>query len=73
MLFNRDPPKQAEEVIFSKRNIKAPHSPVVFNNAPVVQSSYWNYLVVYIDDKLNFAHHIKKKVTKANKDIAVVK
>ena len=37
MLFNPDPQKQAQEVIFSRKTIKAPHLPVVFNNVPVVQ------------------------------------
>ena len=39
MLFNPDPQKQVQEVIFSRKTIKAPHLSVVFNNVPVVQSS----------------------------------
>ena len=73
MLFNPDPQKQAQEVIFSRKTIKAPHLSVVFNNVPAVQSSCQKHLGVYLDQKLNFTHHIKEKVTKANKGIAVIK
>ena len=73
MLFNRGPPKQAQEVIFSERNARVPHPSVVFNNVALVQLPHQNYLCVYIDENLGFAHHIKEKVTKANKSIAVIK
>ena len=70
MLFNPGPQKQAQEVIFSRTTIEAPHLSVVFNNVPVVQSSCQKHLGVYLDQKLNFTHYIKEKVTKANKGIA---
>ena len=37
-IFNPDPQKQAQEVIFSKKNIKAPH-PSDVSNVLVMQSS----------------------------------
>ena len=73
MLFNLEPQKQVQEVIFYRQNIKAPHLSVVFNNVPVVQSSCQKHLGVYLDQKLNFTHQIKEKLTKANKGIAVIK
>ena len=73
ILFNPDPQKQTQEVMFSRKTIKAPHLSVVFNNFSVVQSSCQKHLGVYLDQKLNFTHHIKEKVTKANKGIAVIK
>ena len=73
MLFNSDPQKQAQEVISSRKPIKAPHVSVALNNVPVVQSSCQKHLGVYLDQKLNFTHHIKEKVTKANTGIAVIK
>ena len=73
MLFNPDPQKQAQEVIFSKKTIKTTHSQIAFNNVAVVQSSYQKHLGVYLHQKLNFTHHIKEKVNKANKSIAVIK
>ena len=57
----------------SRKTIKTPHLSVVFNNVPVVQSSCQKHLGVYLDQKLNFTHRIKEKVTKANKGIAVIK
>ena len=39
----------------------------------MVQSSYQKHLGIYLDQKLNFTHHIKEKVIKANKGIAVIK
>ena len=38
-----------------------------------MQSSYQKHLGIYLDQKLNFTHHIKEKVIKANKGIAVIK
>ena len=37
-----------------------------------MQSSYQKHLGVYLDQNLNFTHHIKEKITKVNKGIAVV-
>ena len=49
MLFNNpDSQKQAQQVIFSKKTLKHLLS-VVFNNVPVVQSSYQQHLSVYLD------------------------
>ena len=44
-----------------------------FNKTPVVVCSYQKYLGVFLDKKLNFQHHIKKKITKASKGIGVIK
>ena len=38
-----------------------------------MQSSYQKHLGIYLHQKLNFTHHIKEKVNKANKSIAVIK
>ena len=35
-------------------------------NTPVVHSPCQKHLSVYLDEKLNFANHIKEKVSKAN-------
>ena len=71
MLFDQGPQKQTQKFIFSKKTIKAPHLSVVFN-FPVVQSSHQKHLGVCLDQKLNLTHHIKEKVTKANKGYAVI-
>ena len=39
----------------------------------MVQSSYQKHLGVSLDQKSDFTHHIKEKVTKGNKNIAIFK
>ena len=44
MLFNPDLTKQAQEVIFSRKNIKTDHPIVCFNEAPVVHTACQKHL-----------------------------
>ena len=46
---------------------------VNFNNSPVVQSTYQKHLGLYLDEKLNFFHHIKEKISKVYRGIGVIK
>ena len=48
MSFNRDPTKQAQEVIFSPKAKEIYHPPLVFNSCSVSQSSPQNNLVLYL-------------------------
>ena len=73
MSFNLDQNKQAREVIFSKKTGKSSHPLIYFNNVPVSCVSFQKHLGVYLDKKLNFNHHIKKKMSKAMKGIGVIK
>ena len=43
------------------------------NKTPVTQSSSQKHLGIHLDEKLNFIHHIKEKISKANKGIGVIK
>ena len=52
---------------------KSFHSQIPFNNVPCSCASFQKHLGIYLDEKLNFNHHIKKKVTKAMKGIGVIK
>ena len=54
MSFNPDVSKQAQEVIFSRKQAKSVHPDLVFNNTPVHQTHYQKHLGVYLDTKLNF-------------------
>ena len=63
MLFNPDITKQAQEVIFSRKNTKNDHPIVYFNEAPVVHINCQKHLGVHLDEKLNFNHHIKESFT----------
>ena len=73
MSFNPDLNKQAQEVIFSRKMTKSSHPQISFNNVPVSCTSFQKHLGIYLDEKLNFNHHIKEKITKAMKGIGVIK
>ena len=73
MSFNPDVSKQAQEVIFSRKRHKLAHPPVIFNNVPVKRCSIQKHLGIHLGEKLNFNHHVKEKITKANKGIGVIK
>ena len=44
MIFNLDPTKQAQKVIFCRKIKKTTHSPLVFNNAIVSQTNSQKHL-----------------------------
>ena len=69
MLFNPDVTKQAQEAIFTRKNIKNDHPIVYFNDAPVAHTTCQKHLGMHFDEKLNFNHHVKEKIAKANKGI----
>ena len=62
-----------KEVVFSRKSDKLAHPPVLFNNVPVKRCSIQKHLGFHLDEKLNFNHHVKEKITKANKGIGVIK
>ena len=64
MSFNPDVSKQAQEVIFSRKQVKSVHPDLVFNNIPVHQTHCQKHLGIYLDMKLNFKLHIKEKSEK---------
>ena len=39
----------------------------------MTRSSCQKHLDIHLDDKLNFIHHIKEKISEANKGIGVIK
>ena len=73
MLFNPDITKQAQEVIFSRKNTKNDHPIVYFNEAPVAHTTCQKHLGMHLDEKLNFSHHVKEKIAKANKRIGLIR
>ena len=74
VLFNPDITKQAQEVIFSRKNIKKDHPIVYFNEAPVapVDKQCQKHLGMHLDEKLNFNIHINEKIAEANKGIGLI-
>ena len=73
MSFNPEVTKQAQEIVFPCKSQKITNPTVYFNNSPVTQSFSQKYLGIHLDEKLNFIHHIKEKISKANKGIGVIK
>ena len=72
MLFNPDLTKQAQELIFSRKNIKTDHPIVYFNEAPLVHNTCQKHLGMHLDEKSNFNFHINKKIIKENKCIGII-
>ena len=64
MLFNPDPTKPAQEVIFSKRKITQSHPIISLNNIQVERVPYQKHLGILFDEKLNFNQHVDNAILK---------
>ena len=47
--------------------------PLTFNAIPVAQTSHQKHLGFYVDEKLNFNHHIKEIISKVDKEIGIIR
>ena len=65
--FNRDPKKQAQKVIFSRKINKIVHPPFYFNENLVKSSSSHKHLEMVLNTKLDFRLHLKNVQSKVNK------
>ena len=73
MSFNPDPPKQAQEVIFSRKTTRKIHPKIFFNNIPVSKADSQKHLGLHLDSKLSFDIHIKTILTKVNRTIDILR
>ena len=73
MLFNPDPNKPTQEVLFSRKNKVPVHPTINLNNIQVERTSYQKHLGILFDEKLNFKQHIDSVIPKINKGISVIK
>ena len=73
MSFNPDPRKQAVELIFSTKNARIDHPPLVFNNIPVINVDQHKHLGIILDRKLSFSAHIMAAISKARKGIGMLR
>ena len=73
MNFNPDPTKQAIQVIFSRKRQPFHHPVINFNDSPVVDAPYQKHLGLFLDCKLDFNHHVKEKISIANRGIGLIK
>ena len=73
MLFNPDPKKPAQEVLFSRKNQIQNHAIISLNNIQVERSSHQKHLGLILDKKVNFKEHVNTAISKVNKGISVLK
>ena len=73
MLFNPDPTKPAQEVLFSRKKKTLNHPTLSLNNIQVKGASSQKHLVLILDEKLNFKQHIESAIVKINKGVAAIK
>ena len=73
MLFNPDPSKPSQEVLFSRKKETQIHPAISFNNIQVERASQHKHLGILLDEKLTFKQHSDTTILKINKGISVIK
>ena len=73
MLFNPDPTKPAQEVIFSKKKKIQTHPIISLNNIQVEKVPYQKHLGILLDEKLNFKQHVDSAILEMNKGRSAIK
>ena len=64
MLFNTDPNKPEQEVLFSRKNKVQIHPTINLTNIQVQRASYQKRLGILLDEKLAFKQHIESVIRK---------
>ena len=73
MLFNPDPSKPTQEMLFSRKKKTQIHPTIRFNNIQVERVSHHKHLGFLLDEKFNFKQYIGTTIMKINKGISVIK
>ena len=73
MLFNPDPKKPVQEVLFSRKKQVQIHPTISLNNVEVERVPFQKHLGFILDEKLNFNQHIDSAILKINTGISVIK
>ena len=73
MLFNPDPKKPAQEVLFSRKTRIENHPTISLNNILVERTTFQKHLGLILDEKLNFKQHVDSAISKVNKGISVIR
>ena len=72
MIFNPDPTKPAQKVVFTNRNSTS-YDTVSYSGAEVKSVDDHKHLGFVLDSKLNYTKHIDGKIAKANQGIGVIR
>ena len=72
MVFNPDPTKPAEKIVFTNRNSSGYES-VYYADADVQLVDNHKHLGLTFDSKLSFSAHIDEKIIKANQGIGLIR
>ena len=72
MSFNPDPTKQAQETIFSRKNLQRNHPGLMFNNSIVNVTTIHKHLCMIFDSKLSFDEHLTSVLTKISKTVGLL-
>ena len=72
MIFNPDPTKPAEEVIFTNRNSTL-YETASYSGVDLMPAEYHKHLGFILDSKMNYIKHIDEKIAKANRGVDVIK
>ena len=67
MLFNPNPSKPAQEVLFSRKKKVQFHPTLSLNNIQVVKASYLMRLGILLDKKLIFRKHVDTTILNIKK------
>ena len=73
MEFNPDPSKQANEVLFSCKKVSPTHPDLKFNRTIVSKVSEHKHLGLILESDLSIGKHLNKKMTKAKKNVGILK
>ena len=73
MEFNPDPPKQANEVLFSCKKSSPNHPQLVFNGTIVAKVNSHKHLGFILDSRVSFEKHLNEKIIKAKNNVGVLK
>ena len=60
MIFNPDPTKQDQELIFSRKTLQRNHPGLMFNSSIVIVTSIHKHFGMIFDSKLSFDEHLNQ-------------
>ena len=73
MEFNPDPTKQASEDLFSCQKSSVNHPQLTVNGSAVIKVNEQKHLGRILESGLSFKKHLSEKITKAKKNIGILK